>query len=158
MRVQKERKNVLRHGLHTLTRRVSAQGLRAVDGRTTAMRAVAAWKQDLIRDLGGDPSAQRLTLVDLAAKTMLYLNHIDAFLMQQDSLVNKRKRSILPVLRERQTLADSLARLIAQIGLDRVEKDAGTLPPEWMEKLKPHVDCDDVQQQNAAAPADEATP
>jgi hypothetical protein len=108
-----------RHGLSALKARVSARGMAGVDGRTTAMRAVAAWKADLVRDLGGDPSAQKLTLIDAATKTMLFLNHVDSYLMQQPSLVNKRKRAILPILRERQALVDSLARLLSQIGLER---------------------------------------
>ncbi|HEY4838705.1 MAG TPA: hypothetical protein VIH72_08865 [Candidatus Acidoferrales bacterium] len=86
------------------------------------MRAVCKWKAELVRDLGGDPSAQQLTLIDVATKTMLFLNHIDAFLMEQPSLVNKRKRAILPILRERMALADSLTRLMCQLGLQRAPK------------------------------------
>jgi hypothetical protein len=135
-----------RHGLTALKAQVSARGMAAVDGRTKAMRAVAAWKRDLIRDLGGDLSLQQQTLVDMAAKTMLYLNNVDSWLMQQDSLVNKRKRSILPVLRERQTLCDSLNRILGQLGLDRVARDSGALPESWITKVKP-VEDQDVQQQ-----------
>lgn len=128
-----------RHGLYALSRRVSASGLRQVDGRSTAMRAVTTWRGQLLRDLGGDVSAQKLTLVDLATKTMLYLNHIDSFLLQQGSLINKRKRTLLPIVRERQAMADSLARLLGQLGLERVPKDAGTIPSEWIERVKPTV-------------------
>jgi hypothetical protein len=125
-----------RHGLHALTRRVSAKGLRSVDGRTTAMRAVAAWKADLIADLGGDPSAQKLTLIDAATKTMLYLNHVDSWLMQQSTLVNKRKRAILPILRERQGLVDSLSRLLQQVGLERQATPVKPLAQYIAEKEK----------------------
>jgi hypothetical protein len=151
--MSKARKTAPRPGLKPLIQRVNARGMAAVDGRTKAMRAVTGWKQDLVRDLGGDPSAQRLTLVDLAAKTMLYLNHIDAWLMQQDSLLNKRKRSILPVLRERQTLCGSLARLLGQLGLDRVERDGGSIPAEWIEKVRPREEQEVPElQQDAVAP------
>jgi hypothetical protein len=111
-----------KHGLHALKRRVSTRGMADLDGRSKAMRAVSEWKAELIRDLGGDPSAQKLTLIDAATKTMLYLNHIDSYLMRAQSLVNKRKRAILPILRERQALVDSLSRLLSQIGLERAPR------------------------------------
>ncbi len=38
-----------------------------------------------------------------------------------------RKRSILPALRERQALADSLARHLAQLGLERRAREIPTL-------------------------------
>jgi chorismate mutase len=139
-------------GAHSLMRRVNARGMGAVDGRTRAMRAVSAWKADLVRDLGGDPSAQQLTLIDVATKTMLFLNHIDSWLMQQESLVNKRKRAILPILRERMALADSLARLMSQLGLQRVPKPVQPLH-EFIRDIEreeaksaPGSDLDDVSQ------------
>jgi hypothetical protein len=42
--------------------------------------------------------------------------------MEQPSLVNHRRRSLLPVVRERTALADSLARLLGQLGLERKAK------------------------------------
>lgn len=45
--------------------------------------------------------------------------------MEQPSLVLRRRRAVLPVLVERQRLADSLARLLALLGLERRAK---TLP------------------------------
>ncbi len=107
------------HGLHTLMRRVNARGISAIDGRTAAAKAVLQWRGELLRDLGGDVSAQKATLVDLAVRTKLYVDHIDVFLMAQPSLVNKRRKSIIPVLRERQQLVDSLSRLLSLLGLDR---------------------------------------
>ena len=45
------------------------------------------------------------------------------------SLINKRKKSLLPVVKERQALADGLARYLAQLGLGRVAKDTDV--PPW---------------------------
>src|SRR6267154_3367857 len=113
-----------RHGLTALKRVVSARGIDGLDARTTAVRAVNEWRAALVNDLGGEQaiSTQKAALVDVAARTMLYLNHLDAFLMSQPSLVNKRKKAILPVLRERQILADSFSRLLSQLGLQRIPK------------------------------------
>jgi len=41
--------------------------------------------------------------------------------------VNLRKRSLLPVVRERQALADALARYMAMLGLERVAQRVPTL-------------------------------
>jgi hypothetical protein len=86
-------------------------------------RALAKWRLDLIQDLGGDVSTQQSALVDLAVKSKLLLDSLDAWLLTQDSLINKRKKSVLPVVRERQTLADGLARYLSMLGLERRSKE-----------------------------------
>jgi hypothetical protein len=113
-----------RHGLSALKARVTVRGLGSIDMRTAAARSLIAWRNELLRDLGGDGniSSQRLALVEMAVRTRLYVDHVDAYLMEQSTLVNKRKKSVLPVLKERQALVDSLARLLAQIGLERQAK------------------------------------
>ncbi len=113
-----------RHGLSALKARVTVRGLHAIDMRTAAAQALLAWKQELLRDLGGEEnvSAQRITVVEMVVRTKLYIDHVDAWLMEQDSLVNRRKKSLLPVVKERQALVDSLSRLLSQLGLQRVPK------------------------------------
>jgi hypothetical protein len=103
---------------------VAVRGLAAIDRRTTAARALLDWRRELLDDLGGEPriSAARLALVDVAVRTRLYLDHIDAFLMAQPSLIVKRARlrgRLLPLVEQRQRLAESLARLLGQLGLER---------------------------------------
>ena len=97
------------------------RGLQAIDRRSAAARALMRWRTELVRDLGGEQqiSAQQRALVDLASRSKLYLDSLDAFLMTQPSLVNARRRSVIPVLRERQALADSLARVLQSLGLER---------------------------------------
>jgi hypothetical protein len=43
-------------------------------------------------------TAQQRALVEVITRTKLYVDHLDAFLMQQRSLINKRKKTALPVL------------------------------------------------------------
>ncbi len=109
------------HGLHTLTRRVSARGLNAIDGRCRTSKALVQWRRDLIQDLGGNEAitTQQATLIEIAARTKLILDSIDVWLLGQASLVNARKRAVLPVVQQRGQLADSLARLMSQLGLER---------------------------------------
>ncbi len=72
-------------------------------------------------------SAQQLALVEMAVRTRLYVEHLDFFLMGQESLVNRKKKAVLPVLRERQQLVDSLARILGQLGLERRAKPVPAL-------------------------------
>src|SRR5437870_7573463 len=55
-----------KHGLTALRRTVEAIGGRLLDGRTTLAKQLAAWKADLVRDLGGDVSTQQAAVIDLA--------------------------------------------------------------------------------------------
>jgi hypothetical protein len=120
-----------RHGITRLKTAVRHLGLRVIDRRTTLGKMLAHWRVDLIQDLGGPDavSTQRAALVDLAVRSKLILDSLDAWLLSQPSLVNKRTRSVLPIVRERQALADGLARYLQALGLDRVERppvDLGT--------------------------------
>ena len=92
-------------------------------------RALAEWREDLIADLGGPEavSTQQAAVVDLAVKTKLMLDSIDAWLLTQPPLVDRRRRAVLPVVRERQQLADALARYMAQLGLERRPRPVPTL-------------------------------
>lgn len=104
-----------------MKRAVIERGLAAIDGRSAVGRALSQWRADLVRDLGGKDSIsmQQETLVDLAVKSKLLLDSVDVWLLSQPSLVNKRKKSLLPVVRERTQLADSLARYLGQLGLEK---------------------------------------
>jgi hypothetical protein len=111
-----------RHGLNAAMARINLRGFQAIDRRTAAARASLAFKAELVSALGGeaDLSPQRRRLIDMAVRAALLLDHIDAWLFEQRSLVNLRTRSMLPVLQQRQALADHLARLLDRLGLERV--------------------------------------
>lgn len=111
----------LTHGLATLKGAVNRLGSRVIDRRTSLGKALSRWRTDLIRDLGGAEavSTQQAALIDLAVKSKLLLDSIDSWLLRQPSLINLRKRSLLPVVRERQALADGLARYLLALGLER---------------------------------------
>ncbi len=118
-----------RHGLNSVKTRVQLRGLAAIDMRTVAAREMLAFRDELIAALGGDTevSPQQRKLVDLAARASLYLDHLDAWLAGQQTLVNRRSRSVLPVLLQRQSIAEHLARLLDRLGLDRALAKAPTL-------------------------------
>ena len=106
---------------------MKVKGLAAIDQRTVAARHLLDWRRDLLDDLGGDPaiSAAQRTLADVAIRTRLYLDHVDTFLMEQTTLVVRRKRNrhhLMPLVEQRLRLADSLARVLGQLGLERRQK------------------------------------
>lgn len=129
--------NARKHGAHTLKQAVKALGNRAISGRTKVGRALSAWRNDLIRDLGGDPSTGQRAVIELAVRTKLLLDSIDAWLLAQPSLVNARKRALLPVVKERQALADALARYLGQLGLERRAKPVAELSTYLATKEQP---------------------
>jgi hypothetical protein len=110
-----------RHGLTAPMVKVKLAGFGAIDRRTAAARATLAFKHELVAALGGEAglSPQRRKLIDLVARASLLLDHIDAWLFQQRSLVNARAKTLLPVLVQRQAIADHLNRLLDKLGLDR---------------------------------------
>lgn len=126
----RERHSVaLKHGLSAMKRAVRELGTRAIDGRTSVAKSLSQWRRELIDNLGGREtiSTQQAAIVDLATKTKLILDSVDVWLLAQPSLVDKRRRAILPVVRERQQLADALARYLVQLGLERRQPPALSL-------------------------------
>jgi hypothetical protein len=119
-----------KHGLTPLKQAVKGLGGRVIDKRTTLGKTLAKWRNDLIADLGGQDniSTQQSALVDLAVKSKLLLDSIDAWLLTQETLINKRKKALLPVVLQRQTLADGLARYLSQLGLERRQRDIDADP------------------------------
>jgi hypothetical protein len=78
----------------------------------------------LVQDLGGEDqiSTQQAALIELAVRSKLMLDTIDNWILSQDGLVNKSKKTLLPVVVQRQQLADGLARYLKDLGLQRRHK------------------------------------
>jgi hypothetical protein len=114
-----------RTGLNALKAKVKVRGLQAIDRRTLAAKGLLQWKADLTADLGGDDnlSAQQKAIIETVVRTRLFLDHVDSYLLALPSLVNHRKRCVLPIVRERIQLADALARYLGQLGLERKARD-----------------------------------
>lgn len=118
-----------RHGLKALKRRVRTRGLDALDRRSGAARDLVAWKEELVSALGGaaNITPQENALIEMIVRQRIFIDHVDGFLLSQETLVVKKKRAIIPVLRERQSLVDSFARLLGQLGMKRREKPIPSL-------------------------------
>jgi hypothetical protein len=83
--------------------------------------ALAEWRRDLTADLDGPESitTAQAGMVELAVRTKLMLDSVDSFILTMESPVNKRRRTVYPVILQRQTLANSLARFLETLGLER---------------------------------------
>jgi len=121
--------NARTHGLHTLRKAVAILGSRIINRRTRVGRQLAAWRADLATDLGGmdQLSTQQRALLDEAVKLKLMLDSVDAWVLAQPSLVNKAKRCLLPVVRERLALVGQLQSLLRDLGLERKARDVTDL-------------------------------
>jgi len=105
-------------------------GSRGIDRRTTVGRELPRWRLELIRDLGGPEtlSTQRAALVDLVVREKLILDSIDAYLLELGgAIISRKRRSLLPVVRERAQLADSFTRRLVALGLERRIREAPDL-------------------------------
>src|SRR5262245_20472844 len=95
-----------------------------LDMRFRTGKALRIWRVELVRDLGGEDaiSTQQAALIELCVRSKLLIDTVDNWLLAQESLVNKKKKSLLPVVIQRQSLADGLAKYLGQLGLHRVTK------------------------------------
>jgi hypothetical protein len=87
-------------------------------------KALVRWRLELVQDLGGEDniSTQQAALIELCVRSKLMVDTIDSWILSQDSLVNKSKRAVIPVVVQRQQLADGLARYLSMLGLERKVK------------------------------------
>ncbi len=134
MTERKAKRVYSRSGLYQARRALVQFGNRAIDGRTSVGKALTQWRAELVNDLGGEHavSKQQSVVIDLAVRTHLLLQSVDHWLLQQRSLINLRKRALLPVVIQRQQLADSLARYMTTLGLERKAKPVPALS-EYLE-------------------------
>jgi len=104
------------------------RGLQAIDGRTAAAQHLVAFRRELLDDLGGEHavSAAQLALVEVATRTRLYLDHVDAVLLERECLV-VRGRRLLPLVEQRGRLASSLIEVLSKLGLERRQRPAPNL-------------------------------
>lgn len=110
-----------------LTRRhkkILTQGLSKVDGRLTAVRRMRTWKKAVINDLGGPGSLSTLTetAVEALSRHLLILEDIDRYILEQRSLIDRRKGKLKPLVMDRTRIADSMKGYLTLLGLERRSK------------------------------------
>ena len=110
------------HGAYALENALAKVGSDAwMDELGLPGEALRAWRQGLIDDLGGEDkvSTAQLALVDLAVRSYLMLEHIDRWVLSTQNIVNKRDRKVFRIVLDRQRMADSLAKYLGMLGLEK---------------------------------------
>ncbi len=109
------------HALHTALERLGSEGW--LDKLGPAGEGLRVWRRGLIDDLGGEDkvSTAQLALVDLAVRSYLMLEHIDRWVLSTQNIVNKRDRRVFRIILDRQRMADSLAKYLQMLGLEKRE-------------------------------------
>jgi hypothetical protein len=118
-------------------RAVSRYGDRVLPGPETPLgRALHEWQTALIDDLGGEDvvTTQQRAIVDAAVHTKLLLDSTDAYVLSMPSPVNKTKRALFAIVKDRQGLADALVRYMKDLGLERRQRDVADLTTYLAEK------------------------
>jgi hypothetical protein len=118
-----------KHQLTPVLKALKRRGIGAIDRRTSLAKATTKLRSELVADLGGeqDLSVQQGRIVDEFVKRFVMLESIDAWIFRQPSLLNKRTRSLYPIVVQRQTIADGMVRCLDRLGLERKAKRIPTL-------------------------------
>ncbi len=87
-------------------------------------RAARDWRREVLDDLGGLAAvpATRLALLDAAVGTKIVLDSLDRYVFElavNGGLVNRRNRRAFAIVADRMRVADSLARQLAALGMER---------------------------------------
>ena len=112
-----------------MKRAVKTLGSRTIKQRTKGGKALAAYRDDLIADLGGTEnlSRQEHLLVEEVIITMLLLSSVNAWLLAQKTLVSKKTRGVIAAVRDRNSLVLTLKGLLESLGLKRRAKPLPSL-------------------------------
>ncbi len=163
-------RNHQRHGLYAVRDAVRALEAEQRDHWLDALgdtgQALRDWRDAILADLCGPEavSSQERAIVELATKTYLMLESIDRFLLEQPSLVNKSRRQLFPVVLQRQQIADSLARYMTMLGLQRRTKALPSLGEYLATRTNDEAgsaappECNDHEQVQGVAPTDCESP
>ena len=79
-------------------------------------------------------------------------NSLDAWVFVQPTLVNARKREVVRMVRDRQVIVDSIARLMGQLGLKRRAVDGGDASRALLEVKRLREAAADTGQPQPAPP------
>jgi len=89
-------------------------------------QAARAWRDDVLADLGGPDAitATKRALLNAAVGSWLIVQSLDVYLFElahTNGLVNRTRRRVFDVVEQRVRIADTLARQLQAIGLERAK-------------------------------------
>jgi len=147
----KSRREYHKSGYYKRKRKVNKRGLDGMDARTVEGRDALTFRADAIADLGGqDIATTKKAVLDVAVGERYLWRSGWAFIMEQGgNVVNKRKRSFYPVVKDILAVGESLTKHMKDLGLERVTKTltlAELLNQDDEPESKPQPDQPEVPQ------------
>lgn len=124
-----------RAAVRTLTRRINVQGLSCLDQRTVGYRELVARRNALIEALGGDVSPQKREIIEETCRLLLIRDSSYAVLLELPSPVNKRKKRMVPLVRDILSLDAEIRSHVTLLGLERVPKLVSAIDDDRMQKI-----------------------
>jgi hypothetical protein len=133
-------------------RRRAIQGLdwrTQLDQRSAVYRELHDRCDRLVSGLGGKDaiSPQREALLRSTVVTWLLIDSIDRYLLEQPSIIIRRRKALLPIVRERNQLVTTFKSLLEALGLDR------QLPPS--PSLQQYLNAGSSHSSGEAKPTEE---
>lgn len=130
-----------RLNMKALKAKVNIYGVDAINKSTAAGRLLVEWRDELTNALGGpdQTTPQQKCLIEIATRSKLICDHIDWFIMQQETLIFFRKKSVYPIVMQRAQLAAQLEKTLTTLGLNRVAKRLESLA-EYSERRAREID------------------
>lgn len=104
-------------------------GTLALDGRLPLARERREWVEAVIADAGGRDHLSRveISLREGLGDEWLILRSIGLYIFGMESLVNRKRRSLHPIVMQYNQLSDSFSRRCHQLGVKRVPPPTPTL-------------------------------
>jgi hypothetical protein len=96
-----------------------------IDLRKREDRAIFETIRAIEAELGGsDLTAQRRVILDGLGRKLRDVLKIESYLATLSSIVNKKRRSLIPIVLEKHRILESIRRDLETLGLDRAEPRA----------------------------------
>jgi len=116
-----------KHGISAALRGIPGLGTEVLDGRTKLGKAAAAFRAELLQDLGGESelSAMEATVLEQVVIDRLLLACVDSFLFAGvgdnpiGNILNKSKRRLFPLVEQRQSIAAGMTARLSKLGLKK---------------------------------------
>jgi hypothetical protein len=140
-----------RYQLRQLKGRIRLRGLHAIDKRTGAARELVEWRAGVIAAMGGEEniSSMKMAVIEEATRTRAYLNHIDAFLLSLESVIDRRSKKLRPIVEARMRIGEHLMKQMDRLGFERVPKPVPTLAEYLVQDKKDKIEKESSGEDNS---------
>jgi hypothetical protein len=130
----KGNRNSAKSGHYALEKSLKRDGFSVLTRRQR--ETVAEWRRNIEADAGGREQLSQLKQFQLERLlvTEVLIQSLDSWLLQQKSIINRRKKSAIPLLEQRSRLAETSLKLCAAIGLQRQSREVPSLSEYLREK------------------------